>query len=341
MNRPFFSIVIPCYGAEEYFGKTTNSILKQSFVDVELILVNDCSPGNVAQMCDELAEKDERVKVLHRETNGGISRATNDGIDVAMGEYITFLDNDDYFEEGIFQKVYDKIKNCLAVDNMPIDIFQCNYRETYEGESRSSIDRAIRYPPYISGDYKEYVLMRRIRKQLPCSNASKFVRLDYINKINLRFKPRYDSFQDFDFAMRLYLDAERVEYSEIFSYVHIHRGSSVSNDLSTDACINRINQWTDWFDYVEGIIISDKVKRAFLAYMAKRMLQIWKLVQSGKRCKDNIDKVAVYNTPVNTEKYVRYLRPSFKRWVKAPHRALEEWRLSHKLRKVGVPSTFG
>jgi len=89
------SIIVPVYKVEPYLRRCIDSILAQTFLDFELILVDDGSPDNCPGICDEYAEKDSRIKVIHQ-TNGGLSSARNRGIAAAEGEYLLFCDSDDY-----------------------------------------------------------------------------------------------------------------------------------------------------------------------------------------------------------------------------------------------------
>ncbi|PWM44236.1 MAG: glycosyl transferase family 2 [Clostridiales bacterium] len=105
---PKISIIVPIYNVEPYLDKCVNSILSQTFTDFELILVDDDSPDRCGEMCDEYAKNDNRIKVIHRK-NGGLSAARNSGIDVAKGEYIGFIDSDDYIDEGMYEHLYKAI----------------------------------------------------------------------------------------------------------------------------------------------------------------------------------------------------------------------------------------
>ncbi|GLG91691.1 glycosyltransferase [Sellimonas catena] len=100
-----FSIIVPVYKTEKYLDKCIASILSQSYTDFELILVDDGSPDRCPQICDSYAATDDRVKVIHKE-NGGVSSARNCGIDVATGNYIWFVDSDDYIEPYSLEQLY-------------------------------------------------------------------------------------------------------------------------------------------------------------------------------------------------------------------------------------------
>lgn len=97
MTQPKISIIVPVYNSEKYLGACIDSILSQSFRDFELILVDDGSRDSSPRICDDYAQKDGRVKVIHK-ANDGVSAARNDGLDIAKGEYVTFIDSDDWVE---------------------------------------------------------------------------------------------------------------------------------------------------------------------------------------------------------------------------------------------------
>lgn len=99
---PKISIVVPVYKVEKYLDRCVKSILKQTYSDFELILVDDGSPDNCPVLCDEWERKDDRIKVIHKE-NGGLSSARNAGLEIACGEYIGFVDSDDWIDEKMYE----------------------------------------------------------------------------------------------------------------------------------------------------------------------------------------------------------------------------------------------
>jgi len=101
------SIVIPVYKTERTLRRCVESVLRQRFRDYQLILVDDCSPDSCPELCDALAQEDHRVQVVHRKTNGGLSEARNSGIEKARGEYITFVDSDDFLGDDTLKPLMD------------------------------------------------------------------------------------------------------------------------------------------------------------------------------------------------------------------------------------------
>lgn len=129
------SVIIPVYNVEEYLERCVNSVLKQTYNDLEIILVDDGSTDNSGKICDELKNKDDRIIVIHKE-NQGLSASRNIGIEKATGEYITFVDSDDYILEDMYETLY---KNLIRND---ADISMCKYQYVKE---QQKIDFRFRY----------------------------------------------------------------------------------------------------------------------------------------------------------------------------------------------------
>ena len=113
MSNPKVSVVVPIYNVETYLRKCVNSILAQTLEDIEIILVDDGSPDCCGEIADEYAQKDDRVKVIHQE-NAGLGPARNTGIMNAEGEYIGFVDSDDWVDPQMFEELYNAATHCNA-----------------------------------------------------------------------------------------------------------------------------------------------------------------------------------------------------------------------------------
>lgn len=130
MNKKV-SVIIPVYNVEKYLEECIESVLKQTYKNLEIILVDDGSKDNSGNICDEYAKKDERIKVIHK-TNGGLSDARNAGIDIAKGEYITFLDSDDFIEEDMYEFLVKNIEKANA------DISVCQVYYVYKDSKQTT-----------------------------------------------------------------------------------------------------------------------------------------------------------------------------------------------------------
>ena len=123
MNE-LISVIIPIYNVERYLEKSIESVIGQSYKNLEIILVDDGSTDESGKMCDEIAKKDKRIKVIHKK-NGGLSDARNAGIEVAKGKYLGFIDSDDYIDKYFYETLYTVLKKYNA------DISMCNYKKVY------------------------------------------------------------------------------------------------------------------------------------------------------------------------------------------------------------------
>ena len=129
--NPLVSIIVPVYNVEKYLDKCVESIINQTYTNLEVILVDDGSPDNCPQMCDEWAQKDSRIRVVHKE-NGGLSDARNCGIEACNGEWVYFIDSDDYIACDTIEKLY----NVAIVNNCDMSIGR--YVEVHNGIEKES-----------------------------------------------------------------------------------------------------------------------------------------------------------------------------------------------------------
>ena len=118
--KSLISVIIPIYNVEKYLKRCVDGILNQTYTNLEVILVDDESPDNCAAICDAYADADERVVVIHQK-NKGLSGARNAGIDIAKGEYLVFVDSDDYVTEDFIERLYD------ALISTGSDVAQCKW----------------------------------------------------------------------------------------------------------------------------------------------------------------------------------------------------------------------
>ena len=130
MKQPLISVIVPVYKVEPYLGKCISSIVNQTYANLEIILVDDGSPDNCPAMCDAWAEKDGRIRVIHK-TNGGLSDARNAGMAVATGELMAFVDSDDWIAPDMYEHLYQR----LMEDDS--DIAACGVQMAWENKTPS------------------------------------------------------------------------------------------------------------------------------------------------------------------------------------------------------------
>ena len=119
MNRTV-SIIVPIYNVEKYIFECVDSLINQTYKDIEIILVDDASPDNCPQICEDYASKDERIKVIHK-PNGGLSDARNAGLEIATGDYVMFVDSDDYIVDNTVEELM------LMIERGGVSIASCSY----------------------------------------------------------------------------------------------------------------------------------------------------------------------------------------------------------------------
>ena len=192
------SVIVPIYNAEKFLHYCIDSILNQSFVDFEILLVNDGSTDNSGKISDKYAEKDTRVKVIHKQ-NGGVSSARNAGIEAAQGEYICFVDSDDYLESNYLKELVETKKKYPDFDNV-----WCGF-QTVEDYLKSNINT-------VASEYnKDYSfsnlssIMDLCEKWLVQMPWNKLFLTKTIKENSIIFPPELSLGEDYIFNLR-YLD---------------------------------------------------------------------------------------------------------------------------------------
>ena len=150
---PKVSIIIPVYNVEKYLERCVESVRRQTLKDIEIILVDDKSPDKCPAMCDDYALIDDRIKVVHKDKNEGLGFARNTGLEVATGDYVAFVDSDDFIETGTYQKAYEE----CALNNLDICYFRYR-RVDSDGNEYSEFDDTTKYDYYTKEDSMKILL---------------------------------------------------------------------------------------------------------------------------------------------------------------------------------------
>lgn len=162
MKRPFFSVIVPVYNVEHYLNQCIDSVLAQDFSDYELILVDDGSTDSSSLICDEYVKTNSHIKVLHKE-NGGLSDARNFGINIAEGNYLWFLDSDDYLLVNSAFRIIAEI-----LQNKNTDVVFFSYKKYYENNGKYS--RSIIKHTSCNKNIEEYI-RENAYKALGCNKV--------------------------------------------------------------------------------------------------------------------------------------------------------------------------
>ncbi len=230
-----FSIIIPVYKVEQYLHQCVDSVLVQTFHDYEIILVDDGSPDKCPAVCDEYAAKDNRVKVIHK-TNGGLSDARNTGLDIAQGEYVTFLDSDDWWDDS---EALAKVNSAIELTGADAIIIGM---KKYFTEDNRTCD--IRIPAKCDMPILSHVqvLKKYMKKNnLVACACDKIIRRNIIESDHMRFvKGQYS--EDIEWCCKLLIKDIRIDVIEEAFYVYRQQ---VSTSITANIGIKNINSILD------------------------------------------------------------------------------------------------
>ena len=215
------SVIVPVYKAEGFVGKCIESILNQTYRHFQLIMVDDGSPDSSGVICDQFAKQDSRMIVIHT-SNRGVSAARNEGISLANGEFIAFVDSDDYIDRDFFAKAME------CIEGQGIDMYLSGLRmETFDNEvmTQSVINRGK------DGIYSVRELFETFNGDYPfmlvCGVWCKLYRTDLINRHNIRFDVSMSLGEDMVFNCDYLEHSDRVTFSSDVFY-HFIRGNAES-----------------------------------------------------------------------------------------------------------------
>lgn len=280
-----FSIIVPIYNVEKYLPKCIESVLQQTYSDFELILVNDGSPDNSGIICDEYAEKEKRIRVIHKK-NGGLSDARNAGLSIANGEFIWFLDSDDFMATSAISKVVDIIER-----NQDVDMITCaHYNEYSDGITEVKL---LPFETSITSISRNDFLMKLYK-----SNGSYFsawrniYRKSVIEKNNLQFVKGLIGAEDCDFFIRFIRCGEKFTFlnTPVVHY-RIDREDSITNVMSKSAIMGQLTVFGD--NYNISIKDMDYKNQNMKVFFANKFANTVFLVHHMAN-KQDIDEVVIY-----------------------------------------------
>lgn len=220
------SVIVPIYNVEKYLARCVRSICNQTYRNLEIILVDDGSPDNSGAMCDQFAEMDSRIRVVHKK-NGGLSDARNAGIEVATGDYIAFLDSDDWVDPTWLEVLFNLCEKHDA------EIAECSFRNFYPGKIHEETD--------CTGEVMEFTPVEAMESNLDwrfCKPVAwnKLYRADIVGDIRYPVgKIHEDEFTTHHF----YLAAKKIVYIDmsLLNYERRNMGSiTASFKLKNMAC---------------------------------------------------------------------------------------------------------
>lgn len=284
-NQVFFSIIVPVYKVEPYLQKCVDSVLGQTFRDFELILVDDGSPDGCPQLCDAYAQKDNRVVVIHKK-NGGASTARNKGMENARGEYISFLDADDFW---LRDTVLEEIHTSLQKNSVDILILKM-IRYYQATDSFSTKANTFSESDFSSESYESRLRDLIVAQAYRANPWNKVFRRALTEEMDLKFTEGVIA-EDVDWAARLALAAKSINIlPDVVHAYRYDRPGSVTSTLTLRNLVDTKGNIERCIHYLDGLSVTEEFKYAYFSYVAYRYV-IW-MAESAK-LKDPAKKTLV------------------------------------------------
>ena len=241
-KQPLISVIVPVYKTEKYIHRCVKSILRQTYKNLEIILVDDGSPDKCGEICDEYQELDSRVKVIHQE-NAGISVARNKGIDVAKGEYIAFVDSDDYIALDMVEVLYSKIDDS---DYVSCGFLRCDSEEKIEYLFLTTEEIELTGEEALLQHYTG----ENARMKISCVYAWGKLYKKELWK-DLRFSEGV-LFEDIYLMPYMHLKCQKVKFIPYAGYYYRYEPNSITNTVDPSICKKAfVDSFTIWDNHAD------------------------------------------------------------------------------------------
>lgn len=228
MKSKLVSVIIPVYNVERYVGQCIESVLNQTYKNIEVILIDDGSIDKSSDICDYYAKKDTRVKVIHKE-NGGLSSARNAGIAVATGDYGIYIDSDDYW---IMTTGLEVLLN--RVLQFEIDVLSFNYIKYDERSGVLSSKHKHLDTENVIGLSKAEQLNQLTKQNLfNASACNKLIKMCLLKRLPFEYGM---CSEDIEWCAKLMLEAKRIDYMNLDLYCYRQREGSISKTIKNKSC---------------------------------------------------------------------------------------------------------
>lgn len=220
MRPPCISVIVPVYKVEAYLSQCIDSLLTQTFTDFELLLIDDGSPDNCGDICDRYVKNDNRIKVFHK-VNGGPSSARNCGLDNAQGEWIAFVDSDDYVGRDYLKELYE-----VTAPDVDLVIQSLFHIKNYEGEITNDSRNSVKKWVYAPSDFGE--MQKEQHLEFYCQTMSKLFRREFLRNKGIKFIDSVRFGEDYIFLFScLNVMQGKVCMSSTSNYFYIDRENSL------------------------------------------------------------------------------------------------------------------
>jgi len=288
------SVIIPVYKVEVYLKRCVDSVLNQSYRDLQVILVDDGSPDNCGTICDEYERKDSRVLALHKE-NGGVSSARNYGLRFAKGEYVTFCDSDDFYESGWIAALVE------AMERETADMVCADFTFYHEDTSLNSIFRGEKgiYELADQQQRVQYCIMKIFGGRHSWNIWARLFRKDTIVNNGLQFCETCGNFaEDLGFILEYCLYAARIVTIQEAGYMYFQRPGSMMGMSAGKPKLDSVNEMSLYFEQNSRKVLDPDLARKVLPVFHFCFLfnqyQVMMLTESAQEAAERIRAIRCY-----------------------------------------------
>lgn len=287
MDNPKISVIVPVYNVEQYLCRCIDSILAQTFTDFELLLIDDGSKDRSGEICDEYAGKDERVRVFHKE-NGGVSSARNLGLDNAKGEWISFVDADDWVSGDYLKDLQNTYKN-------EIDLVECGYYNVSKCGEREVL------PVFKDTDAKLY--LKKLFSYAPFYEGYLWVKLfkrNIIDKQNLRFDVKLHYNEDRVFIAKYLIECRNIKILSKCLYYYNNQQCNAMAKLGKVIDDRTTTELDSYCILLNNPHFDDSIKKCIAEIgqnMLRRFYAISHCSNERKRLSTYYQQYIIYSTP--------------------------------------------
>ena len=314
------SIIVPVYGVANYLCKCIDSLLEQDITDYEIILVNDGSPDECPQICDDYAEKYTNIKAIHQD-NKGLSEARNTGTRAAQGEYIMYVDSDDYLQPNVLGALMEQ------VERDKLDVLRFRYQNVREnGEAFAPYKDMTNYNNYSSYPTDGLTFLNE-RMGTQCYAVQFIIRRE-LALLELFTPGIY--FEDTDWTPRMLLRAERVASTDLVAYNYLWREGSITlsqKDIAKQrkqlqdkiGLLERLNRWGNqvsdrrWFDSMISNLVVNIVGMLASTFYKERKMYVKQIKALG------ILPISIYHIAPRARKKVKMINLSLRLAIELLH----------------------
>ena len=262
-DKPLISVIVPIYKVEKYLHRCIDSIRNQEYKNLEILLVDDGSPDNCGLICDKYAKKDKRIKVIHKK-NGGLSDARNSALDVMNGEYVTFVDSDDYVTDMYIYNLYNALRDSDV--RMAVSGFENVFEEhrNLQGET---------YKEILVYSAEECLMKMFYQEGMETTAWGKLYHRSLFEDIRYPLSKLYE---DISVTYKLICKCEKIAFIENRDYFYFQRKDSIQYQEFTIQKLDAIYHMQEVYSFIEDKYpkLKDAVVCRYFSILSNILFQI-------------------------------------------------------------------